>query len=200
MKALGERITSTGHVGRLILVCTGWLLGCEAGPIGRDYACFPASNSCSCYSELESDSALDSCPLSCCFIRGIIMENQSAYRCTCYGGPDEGLGPYLNPPADACFPKPGAQRVDACPPTRLIEDEPMTFASATPPSVNIMVTGFALPCAPPDATRGCLTDFDGTTATGTCLSLPADEECDGISVTACDENLAFHLTETVIDG
>src|SRR5688572_32579600 len=60
---------------------------------------------------------------------------------------------------------------------------------------NVLVTGFGLPCSPPDSTGGCLTSFDGQ-GTATCFALSGDDDCIGIPVTACEDRKSTRLNSS----
>lgn len=184
----------------LIFICACWLLGCEPGPIGSEYGCGATLGGptlgCMCLSGVESlPDEVETCGDECCFVRQLVRDNRTTYECSCDGA----VGQYFDPPVSGCYQHPGWERVDACPPTRLITDEVLTFACfASDNQHNEMVIGDGGACAVSDATGGCLTRVSAEHAT--CVSLTAGDECIGIPVTACDENLAFHLTQTVFEA
>jgi hypothetical protein len=180
----------------LILACATWLLGCEAGPIGREYWCFPdeGSGQCVCESDVPHREESSVCEGDCCFVQRTVRSNEVVYECKCSG--DDGAG--FVPPADVCLPRPGYQPVDACPPTRFI-GEPVSFVCADEPSdQNALAIGFGLPCDAPEATEGCLLSVGNAGAV--CQAISQDDDCLGIRVTGCDDNLAFQLTRTVVEG
>jgi len=173
------------------------LLGCESGPTGRSYGCYPSDVSgCICETGLPGDDGLEACAGECCYVQEFVREGATEYRCWCEGQ----VGAAFEPAANVCFEQAGAERVDACPPTRVLVDEPLGFACTdASEGMNVLVQGAAEACFGAGARPGCLLDVDGA-GPATCQQIAEDDVCSGIAVTDCGDALASALTETIVEG